>query len=133
MATLVYWTPGHPHRSSLDGTTCAALARAYQEATGAPWLQPLGLAHALLETAHHALAAAADPTDRASVAQALAGTALDTIAGTLDWTRGPTPNIALLPLVGGQWQEGPRGPRLAVVSNAGHPDVPVTGDLTPAA
>ncbi|MGW7792779.1 ABC transporter substrate-binding protein [Streptomyces tricolor] len=132
VATLVYWSPGHPYRSSLDGTTCAELARAYQEATGASWLQPLGLAHALLETAHHALATAADPADRASVADAVARTRLDTVAGTLDWTGGPTPNIALLPLVGGQWQPGPDGPRLAVVHNAGHPEVPLTGDLTPA-
>ncbi|MFJ4950612.1 ABC transporter substrate-binding protein [Streptomyces sp. NPDC088760] len=132
VATLVYWSPGHPYRSSLDGITCAELARAYQEATGAPWLQPLGLAHALLETAHHALATAADPADRASVADALARTRLDTIAGTLDWTTGPAPNIALLPLVGGQWQPGPNGPRLTVVTNAGHPEVPLTGDLTPA-
>jgi branched-chain amino acid transport system substrate-binding protein len=132
VATLVYWSPGHPYRSSLDGTTCAELAHAYRQATGAGWLQPLGLAHALVETAHHALTVAADPTDRASVAQALAGTTLDTIAGTLDWTRGPTPNIALLPLVGGQWQHGPGGPRLAVVSNTALPGVPLTGELTPA-
>jgi branched-chain amino acid transport system substrate-binding protein len=132
VATLVYWSPDHPYRSSLEGTTCAELARAYQHATGSPWLQPLGLAHALLETAHHALAVAADPTDRASVAQAIAGMTLDTIAGTLDWTCGPTPNIALLPLAGGQWHPGPRGPRLAIVSNAAHPGVPLTGDLTPA-
>ncbi|MFD5479234.1 ABC transporter substrate-binding protein [Streptomyces hawaiiensis] len=132
VATLVYWSPGHPYRSDLDGTTCAQLARAYQQDTGAAWLQPLGLAHALVETAHHALAVADDPTDRASVAQALAGTRLDTIAGHLDWTRGPTPNIALLPLAGGQWHPGPQGPRLAVVSNSAHPDVPLTGELTPA-
>ncbi|MFD5233408.1 hypothetical protein ACFWJ5_33775 [Streptomyces qaidamensis] len=75
---------------------------------------------------------AADPTDRACVAQALAGTRLDTVAGRLDWTRGPAPNIALLPLVGGQWQHGPHGPRLAVVSNSAHPGVPLTGELTPA-
>ncbi|MFH8496167.1 ABC transporter substrate-binding protein [Streptomyces coeruleorubidus] len=132
VATLVHWSPGHPYRSSLDGTTCAELALAYRQATGDGWLQPLGLAHALVETAHHALTVAADPTDRASVAQALAGTTLDTIAGTLDWTRGPTPNIALLPLVGGQWQHGPGGPRLAVVSNTALPDGPLTGELTPA-
>ncbi|MFD8522248.1 ABC transporter substrate-binding protein [Streptomyces capillispiralis] len=132
VATLVYWSPGHPYRSSLDGTTCAELAHAYQQDTGAAWLQPLGLAHALLETAHHALATAGDPTDRASVAQTLAGTRLDTIAGRLDWTRGPTPNTALLPLVGGQWHHGTEGPRLAVVSNRAHPQVPLTGELTPA-
>lgn len=122
VATLVYWSPGHPYRSSLDGTTRAELARAYQETTGASWLQPLGLAHALLETALHALATAADPADRASVADAVARTRLDTIAGTLDWTGGPKPNIALLPLVGGQWHPSPTG----------HPEVPLTGDLTPA-
>ncbi|MGW0610858.1 ABC transporter substrate-binding protein [Streptomyces sp. NPDC002788] len=132
VATLVYWSPGHPYRSSLDGTTCAELADAYEQDTGAPWLQPLGLAHALLETAHHVLGVADDPTDRASVATALAGTGLDTIAGRLDWSRGPTPNIALLPLVGGQWHPGPRGPRLAVVSNSAHPGVRLTGELVPA-
>ncbi|MDQ0752743.1 hypothetical protein QF034_006974 [Streptomyces africanus] len=93
---------------------------------------PLGLAHALVETAHHALTVAADPTDRASLAQALADTTPDTIAGTLDWTGGPPPDTALLPLVGGQWQHGPDGPRLAVVSNTALPDVPLTGELTPA-
>ncbi|MEV7083297.1 ABC transporter substrate-binding protein [Streptomyces sp. NPDC093516] len=132
VATLVYWSPDHPYRSGLDGTSCAELARAYERDTGAPWLQPLGLAHALLETAHHALTAADDPTDRACVARTLAGTTLDTVAGTLDWTRGPAPNIALLPLVGGQWQPTARGPRLAVVGNRAHPGVPLTGELTPA-
>ncbi|MEV6807631.1 hypothetical protein [Streptomyces sp. NPDC051132] len=131
MGTLVYWIPGHPCRSSLDGTTAAEPARAYQEDTGDPWLQPLGLAHALLETARHALATAADPADRAAVADALARTRLDTVAGRLDFTAGPTPNIALLPLVGGQWQPGPDGPRLTVVDNTAHPAVPLTGELTP--
>ncbi|MEU0738702.1 ABC transporter substrate-binding protein [Streptomyces sp. NPDC006134] len=132
VATLVYWSPDHPYRSSLDGTTCAELARSYRQDTGESWLQPLGLAHALLETAHHALATAGDPADRASVAEALATARLDTIAGPLDWTRGPTPNIALLRLTGGQWHPGPQGPRLAVVTDAGNTGVPLTGELTPA-
>jgi branched-chain amino acid transport system substrate-binding protein len=132
VATLVYWSPDHPYCSSLDDTTCADLAHAYKQATGTPWLQPLGLAHALLETAHHALTTAADPTDRAAVAQAITRTPVSTIAGTLDWTQGPTPNIALLPLAGGQWQPGPQGSRLAIVTNASTPGIPLTGDLTPA-
>ncbi|MFV2118576.1 ABC transporter substrate-binding protein [Streptomyces sp. Act-28] len=131
VATLVYWSPDHPYRSSLDGTTCADLAHAYQRETGEPWLQPLGLAHALVETAHHALTTAADPTDRSAVARALAGATVSTIAGTLDWKSGPTPNIALLRLSGGQWHPGPKGPRLAVVTNTDTPDVPVTGELLP--
>ncbi|WP_199808409.1 hypothetical protein [Streptomyces sp. NRRL S-1022] len=107
-------------------------ARDCREDTGTPWLQPLGPAHALLETAHHARATAADPADRAAVADAVARTRLDTIAGSLDWTTGPAPDIALPPLTGGQWQPGPDGPRLTVVTNAGHPEVPLPGDLTPA-
>jgi branched-chain amino acid transport system substrate-binding protein len=117
VATLVYWSPEHPYRSSLDGSTCPALADAYRRDTGESWLQPLGLAHALVETAHHALTAASDPTDRAAVADALATTRLATIAGTLDWTRGPTPNVALVPLAGGRWRPGPHGPRLDLVTD----------------
>ncbi|GAA1530246.1 ABC transporter substrate-binding protein [Actinomadura kijaniata] len=131
VATLVYWTPGHPHRSSLDGTTAAELATAYRDATGAPWLQPLGLAHALVEVAHHALAHADDPAQPASVARTIARARVDTIAGTLDWTRGPAPNIALVPLVGGQWRPTRDGHDLAVVTNTAVPQVPVTADVTP--
>ncbi|GGS76121.1 hypothetical protein GCM10010156_38600 [Planobispora rosea] len=129
VATLVYWTPNHPYRSSLDGATAADLAEAYQRDTGNPWLQPLGLAHALVEVARHALAEAADPTDRRAIAQAIARTRIETIAGPLDWTSGPTPNIALVPLVGGQWQETRHGHDLAVVTNTALPDLPVTADL----
>ncbi|MFI7452620.1 ABC transporter substrate-binding protein [Nonomuraea sp. NPDC049714] len=129
VGTLVYWTPHHPYRSSLDGTTAADLATAYQQVTGNPWLQPLGLAHALIEVAHHALARAADPTDRHAIAQAISSTRITTMAGSLDWTSGPTPNIALVPLVGGQWQPTSRGHELALVTNTGLPEVPITADL----
>ncbi|MFE1036866.1 ABC transporter substrate-binding protein [Streptomyces sp. NPDC058807] len=108
VATLVYWSPNHSYRSSLDGTTCAELAHAYQRDTGESWLQPLGLAYALVETARHALSTADDPTDHAAIAHTLARTTLSTIAGALDWKRGPTPNIALLRLAGGQWHPARR-------------------------
>ncbi|MFC6579691.1 ABC transporter substrate-binding protein [Planomonospora parontospora] len=129
VATLVYWAPDHPYRSSMDGATAADLAAAYQQGTGNPWLQPLGLAHALIEVACHALAEAADPTDRGAIAQAIARTRTETMAGPLDWTNGPTPNIALVPLAGGQWQETRHGHDLAVVTSTALPDLPVTADL----
>ncbi|MBB5123121.1 ABC transporter substrate-binding protein [Streptomyces eurocidicus] len=129
VATLVYWTPRHPYRSSLDGSTAAQLADAYRSATGRAWLQPLGLAHALLEVATHALGTAADPTDRRAVAEALGRTKLSTVAGDLDFTTGPAPGIALLPLAGGQWQPTEHGHRLAVVSNNRLPQIPLDGDL----
>jgi branched-chain amino acid transport system substrate-binding protein len=132
VATLVYWTPRHPFRSSLDGTTAAELATAYEAATGTPWLQPLGLACALVEVAHHALASAEDPGDRASVAAALSRTRLATMAGTLDFTRGPAPGIARVPLAGGQWHPTRDGHALEVVTNTAVPEVAVTADLAPA-
>ncbi|UFQ13699.1 MULTISPECIES: ABC transporter substrate-binding protein [Streptomyces] len=130
VATLVYWTPGHPYRSSLDGTTPAQLAETYEQMTGRQWLQPLGLAYALFEVAAHALTTADDPTDRRSVAAALGRSRLDTIAGPLDWTSGPVPNIATVPLAGGQWQPGTRHDyELAVVTPGGAQGLRVTGDL----
>lgn len=96
-------------------------------------MQPLGLAHALVEVAHHALTTASDPTDRAAVARTLATARVPTLVGLLDWTKGPTPNVARLPLAGGQWLPGGRhGTRLAVVPNTAVPEVPLTADVTPA-
>jgi branched-chain amino acid transport system substrate-binding protein len=130
IATLVYWSPRHPYRSSLDGTTAAGLADAYRRRTGNRWLQPLGPAHALIEVAAHALATAEDPADRLSVADALGRTRLETITGTLDFTAGPTPNVARVPLAGGQWQPGAdHTHELVVVSRPGLPALPVDADL----
>ncbi|MER7079540.1 amino acid/amide ABC transporter substrate-binding protein, HAAT family (TC 3.A.1.4.-) [Saccharopolyspora kobensis] len=132
VATIVYWTPRHPYRSSLDGMRADELAEAYEQRTGRQWLQPLGLAYALFEVAAHCLASADDPTDPGSVAAAIGSARLETIAGTLDWTRGPVLNVATVPLVGGQWQPSGRHPHdLAIVSNARRPDLPLDADLEP--
>lgn len=134
VATLVYWTPFHPYRSSLDGTTAAELAESYGQSTGRQWLQPLGLAYALFEVAAHALRTAADPTDRAAVAKSIARTRLDTVAGPLDWTTGPVPNVATLRLAGGQWQPTHRSHHaydLAILTNRTVPHLPLTADLSP--
>ncbi|REF01176.1 ABC transporter substrate-binding protein [Thermomonospora umbrina] len=129
VATLVYWTPRHPFHSSLDDTTPRTLARDYRRETGRAWLQPLGLAHALLEVAAHALGVADDAADRAAVATALSGTSLDTLAGSLDWTRGPAPGVAGVPLVAGQWQRLNGSRQLVTVANTALPEVPVESPL----
>ncbi|QGV77653.1 ABC transporter substrate-binding protein [Streptomyces ficellus] len=132
VATLVYWTPGHPYRSSLDGTTPAELAEGYERATGDQWLQPLGLAYALFEVAAHALATATDPTVPESVAAALGATRLETIAGLLDWTSGPEPHIATVRLAGGQWQRGRTHPyELVVVDSRRVEGLRADGELLP--
>lgn len=133
VGTLVYWTPRHPYRSSLDGTTTAELAEEYERATGEQWLQPLGVAHALFEVAVHALDSASDPAQSRAIADALAAARVETIAGTLDWTAGPVPNIAAIPLAGGQWQRGgPHGHELRIVSNRHCPEVPAESEVVPA-
>ncbi|THC54981.1 ABC transporter substrate-binding protein [Streptomyces sp. A1499] len=130
VGTLAYWTPAHPYVSSLDGMTAAELAEAYEQRTGRQWLQPLGLAYALFEVAAHALTTADDPTDRRSLAVALGSSRLRTIVGVLDWTAGPVPNVATVPLAGGQWQEGTRHDyELAVVTSGQVDGLPVGGDL----
>jgi branched-chain amino acid transport system substrate-binding protein len=132
IATLVYWTPRHPYRCSLDGMRASELAEAYEQATGNQWLQPLGLAYALFEVAAHALSAADDPRDREAVAAALGQTRLETMAGPLDWTAGPVPNIATVRLVGGQWKRGKRHPHdLAVVANSRWSDLTLDDSLEP--
>lgn len=130
VGTLVYWSPGHPYRSSLDGRTAGELAETYEQRTGRQWLQPLGLAYALFEVAVHALNTAADPTAPASIAAALRCTEVETMAGRLDWTSGPVPNIATVPLAGGQWQPSARhGYELAVLTPGGVDGLRPTADL----
>lgn len=119
IATIVYWTPEHG-----DGAG-RALAAAYENATGMPWTQPLGVAHAALEVVCHAVTAS---RSRAGTAEALSGLRLDTLAGTLDWTDGPAPGVAKIALAGGQWRGGQR-PELVVVDNRRVPGVPVGGAL----
>ncbi|HZF87763.1 ABC transporter substrate-binding protein [Streptomyces sp.] len=133
VGTLAYWTPAHAYRSSLTGTTAAELAETYEQTTGRQWLQPLGLAYALFEVAAHALKTADDPTDRGAVAAALRRTRLRTMAGVLDWTTGPVPNVATVALAGGQWQPGTRHDYELTIVTPGHVDGPaVTADLVTA-
>jgi branched-chain amino acid transport system substrate-binding protein len=128
----VSWSPSHPYTSSLTGQTAADLAAAYSAATGRPWSQPLGFAHALFEVAVAAFAAVERVDDRRDVAEALGGLRLDTVVGPLDWTAGPVRNVARTPLVGGQWRPGPSGAQeLVIVSNSRHPEIPVGGAVEP--
>ncbi|MBB4908830.1 ABC transporter substrate-binding protein [Actinophytocola algeriensis] len=123
VATIVSWTPEHAHRAAVR--TPRDLAAAYEAATGSGWLQPLGLAHALMEVACHAVASA---DSREGLAAVLARTRLATLAGVLDWTAGPVPGVATIPLAGGQWRARPQ-PELVVVDNRRAPVVPVGGEL----
>ncbi|MGO1834129.1 MAG: ABC transporter substrate-binding protein, partial [Actinomycetaceae bacterium] len=132
ISTEVWWSPSHPFSSSLTGQSAAELADAYEESTGSQWTQPLGFVHALFEVATAALEAADSLDDPANLRDALAELSVDTIAGPVDWTSGPVPNVALTPLVGGQWRSNDSGGYdLVIVSNSIAPDIPTAGEPEP--
>jgi branched-chain amino acid transport system substrate-binding protein len=128
LSTEVWWSPSHPYSSSLTKQDSKALAAAYTDKTGKPWTQPIGMVHALFEVAIDALRRAGGP-DRAAVAKALGSTKLDTVVGQLDWTAGPTPNVAVTPVVGAQWRRQGSGYDLSIVSNEGHSEIPRAGSV----
>jgi branched-chain amino acid transport system substrate-binding protein len=130
LGTEVWWHPTAPYKSSLTGQTAQQLADAY-EAAGKQWTQPLGFVHALFEVAAAALTKAGG-TEKAKVAGALKTLTATTIVGSLDWTKGPVPNVAKTPLAGGQWRQGTGGKypfTLVVVDNQLAPQVPVGGKV----
>jgi branched-chain amino acid transport system substrate-binding protein len=132
MSTEVWWSPSHPFSSSLTGDSSKALAEAYTAGTSKQWTQPIGFAHALFELAADALKRSTDVEDKATIAEAIKATKLDTIVGPVDFSTGPVPNVAKTPLVGGQWGPGTDFQyEMAVVSNSLAPNIPTAGTLRP--
>lgn len=135
LSTEVWWTPSHPYKSSLTGETTAQVADAFTKATGRPWTQPIGFAHALFELAVDVMKRAGDPTDGETVAKTIGETRLDTLVGPIAWGSSNLPpfaakNVAKTPLVGGQWRlRNGGGYDLVVVENGLATNVPLGGRM----
>lgn len=130
IATDIWWSPAHPYKSALDGTTAQQLADKYAESTGKQWTQALGSIYSLFEIAIEALKKASDPKDKKEVARNLREMQLDCMSGVLDFTKGPEPGIAIQHPVGGQWRPGTKFPwDIVIVDNTPNPAVPIGGDL----
>lgn len=123
LSTEVWWSPSHPFNSGFNGMTSAELAAAYTKETGNPWTMPLGFKHSLFELAIDALKRTQDPTDPASIRDAIKATNYNSIVGPINFQTGPVPNISKTPLVGGQWHVENGKPEIAVVENADHPSI----------
>jgi branched-chain amino acid transport system substrate-binding protein len=139
LSTEVWWTPTHPFKSSLTGTSAKDLAAGFSRATGRPWTQPIGFIHALFEVAADALKRSGDASDPAAVAQAIGKTDLATVVGRVRFGAEGLPqpaarNVAKTPLVGGQWRlaDGSRFD-LVVTDNSTAPEVPVGARMQPIA
>jgi len=110
MSTEVLWNPHLPYHSSLTGQSAQQLSDEYEKSTGKQWTAPVGISHSLWEVGIGALKAAAEPKNNKSVRDAIAGLNIDTILGPLYFGKSPIKNIAVQPLVGGQWRRTKSGP-----------------------
>jgi len=127
----VWWSPYHPFSSHLTGQSSAALAEAYSASTKKPWTMPLGFKHALFEVATDVLkrSRALEPE---AIRQSIAETSYESIVGPVQWKKGPVPNVATTPLVGGQWQESAVGEfELKIVNNKDAPEIKTNGKMLP--
>ena len=134
ISTEVWWTPSHPYKSSLTGTSAADLAKGYEQATGKQWTQPIGFVHSLFEVAVDALKRSADPNNGAAVAKAIGSTKLDTIVGPIAFGAANVPpfaskNIAKTPLVGGQWRLSGDKYAMVITENSAAPQIPLGGQM----
>ncbi len=135
LSSEVWWSPGHPFKSSLTGETSAQVAAGFSAATSRPWTQPIGFIHALFEVAVDVVKRAGDPTDPDAVIAAIAATKLDTLVGPVTWDGANLPpfaqkNVAKTPLVGGQWRlKDGGGYDLVVVDNKTAPNIPTGGQM----
>lgn len=134
MSTEVWWTPKMPWVSSLTGQSAHELAQAWENASGAQWVQTLGYSHALFETGIAALIASGDPKNPDAVRDAIAGMKLDTMVGPVNWADTPIKNVAVTEVAGGQWRKTNGGKHafdLVINENGFAPSVDVQDQLIP--
>lgn len=134
LAGGAYWTPTYPYTSSLTNVSSADLATGYQDAAGKQWTQQLGPSLALFDVAAAAFKAAADPTNKDAVAEAIGKLEVETPIGKLAWGKGPNGNVVATPILGGQWVPSTSGKYkvdFTVCENSSDKNVPVAAALKP--
>ncbi len=133
IATDAWWTPTMPYKSSLTGQTAQDLGQAFTQSTGKQWLQTLGSSYSLFEVAYNAFKGVDDPHNHDQVAAQLRGMKYSGMSGTLDFTAGPVPGVAIVKPAGVQWKKGSgKFPyELQVVDNSANPEAPIAAKLEP--
>ncbi|VTZ28008.1 conserved hypothetical protein [Methylocella tundrae] len=125
----VWWSRYFPFVSSLTGQSCPELAGAFEKFANVQSSMALGYDHAIFEVVFDTLKRTQDVTKRESIRDALRDTNLKTVAGTVNFQKGPFPNTADTPVVGGQWRKGKKWPLdLVIVDNALATDIPVNSE-----
>ena len=129
----VWCSPYHPFKSSLTGESCKDLADKYEATTHRPWTAPIYFKHALFEVVIDVLKRSKDVKDPQSILDAIKATDINSIVGHVQWTGKPVKNVSTTPVVAGQWQYKDGKWHLALVGNAGFPNIPITSPLLPLA
>jgi branched-chain amino acid transport system substrate-binding protein len=133
LASGAYWHKTFPYKSSLTGISGVELADGYEKSFGKQWTQQLGASMALFDAGIAALKASANPRNKEAVAKALGSLNTVTMAGKVDFTSGPVPNVSPGPIIGTQWVKAKPGSKFkldyVVSENANDPNVPVASKL----
>jgi branched-chain amino acid transport system substrate-binding protein len=135
ISSAAYWHKAFPYKSSLTGVSGTDLADGYEKSAGKQWTQQLGASLSVFDAGFAALKAAGDPTNKEAVAKAIATLNTTTIAGKVDFTSGPVPNVATGPIIGTQWVKAAAGSKFkldyVVTDHVTDPNVPIAAKLLP--
>jgi branched-chain amino acid transport system substrate-binding protein len=134
ISSAAYWHRDFPYTSPLTGLNGPALSDGWEAESGEQWTQQLGATLALLDAGVEALKASSDPNSREAIRDAIAVLNVETIAGKVDFTSGPVPNVSPGPIIGTQWiasADGKYPLDYVVTENATDPNVPVAATLLP--
>jgi branched-chain amino acid transport system substrate-binding protein len=135
LSSACYWHKAFPYKSTLSGVSGGELADGYEKSSGKQWTQQLGASLALLDAGFEALKSSGAPTDKSAVAKALSTLKTTTIAGKVDFTSGPVPNVSPGPIIGAQWVRAAAGSKFkldfVVTEHATDPNVPIGAKLIP--
>ncbi len=135
LGSAAYWHKAFPYKSSVTGVSGQELADGYDAESGKQWTQQLGATLSLLDAGFDTLKKSADPKSKDAVVKALSTLNTVTIAGKVDFTSGPVPNVSPGPIVGTQWVKAPEGSKFpldyVVTENATDPNVPVEPSSCP--
>ena len=135
LASACYWHKNFPYKSTISGVSGTELADGYESTSGKQWTQQLGATMALFDAGFEAVKKSGDAKSKEAVAKALAGLNTVTMAGKVDFTSGPFPNISPGPIIGTQWIKAAEGSKFpldyVITENVTDPNVPVGAKLLP--
>ena len=135
LSSACYWHKVFPYKSSLAGIGGIELADGYEATSGKQWTQQLGASLALIDAGTEALKASGNPGSKDAVVKAISTLKITTIAGRIDFTSGPVPNVSPGPIIGTQWVKALKGSKFKLdyvtTENTTDPNVPVQAKLIP--